>query len=105
MLAAEPGAEDQGHHADRGDEWFDWAQDYDNFTLDPYASFVPDVTPVKREDSQVNAAMTQYGNPLWIGAVDVDKGLDNAQEGGGQGRPAELQAEMAKQADAYLKGQ
>ena len=31
---------------------------------------------MKREDTQVTAAMTQYANPLFIGAVDVDKGLD-----------------------------
>jgi putative aldouronate transport system substrate-binding protein len=86
-------------------EWFDWAQDYDNFTVDPYASFVPDVTPVKREDSQITAAMTQYGNPLWIGAVDVDKGLDQLKKAVDKAGLNKLQAEMAKQADAYLKGQ
>lgn len=86
-------------------EWFDWAQDYDNFTVDPYASFVPDVTPVKREDSQITAAMTQYGNPLWIGAVDVDKGLDQLKKAVEKAGLSKLQAEMAKQADAYLKGQ
>lgn len=86
-------------------EWFDWAQDYDNFTADPYSSFVPDVTPVKREDSQITAAMTQYGNPLWIGAVDVDKGLDQLKKAVDKAGLSKLQAEMAKQADAYLKGQ
>jgi putative aldouronate transport system substrate-binding protein len=85
--------------------WFDWAQKYDNFTLDPYASFVPDVTPVKRQDSQVNAAMTQYGNPLWIGAVDVDKGLDSLKKAVDKAGLPELQAEMEKQANAYLKGE
>lgn len=84
--------------------WFDWAQDYNNFTLDPYASFVPDVTPVKRQDSQVSAAMTQYGNPLWIGAVDVDKGLDSLKKAVDKAGLADLQAEMEKQANAYLKG-
>jgi putative aldouronate transport system substrate-binding protein len=44
--------------------------------------------------------MTKYGNPLFIGAVDVDKGLDDLKKA-----LAKLQAEMAKQADAYLKGQ
>lgn len=85
--------------------WFDWAQDYNNFTVDPYASFVPDVTPVKRQDSQVSAAMTQYGNPLWIGAVDVDKGLDALKKAVEKAGLADLQAELEKQANAYLKGQ
>ncbi|MGZ0147757.1 ABC transporter substrate-binding protein [Kribbella sp. WER1] len=87
------------------DAWFEWAQSYDNFTLDPYASFVPDVTPVKRQDSQVSAAMTQYGNPLWIGAVDVDKGLDTLKKAVEKAGLNDLQAEMQRQADAYLKGQ
>ncbi|NUS00555.1 MAG: ABC transporter substrate-binding protein, partial [Kribbellaceae bacterium] len=85
--------------------WFEWAQNYANFTLDPYASFVPDVTPVKRQDSQVAAAMTQYGNPLWIGAIDVDKGLDTLKKAVDKAGLADLQAEMEKQANAYLKGQ
>ncbi|NIK61641.1 DUF3502 domain-containing protein [Kribbella shirazensis] len=85
--------------------WFDWAQDYDNFTVDPYASFVPDVTPVKRQDSQVSAAMTQYGNPLWIGAVDVDKGLDALRKAVDKAGLADLHAELEKQANAYLKGE
>jgi hypothetical protein len=25
--------------------WFDWAQDIDNFTIDPFAGFVPDPEP------------------------------------------------------------
>ncbi|MEU4291627.1 DUF3502 domain-containing protein [Kribbella sp. NPDC026596] len=87
------------------DAWFEWAQSYGNFTLDPYASFVPDVTAVKRQDSQVSAAMTQYGNPLWIGAVDVDKGLDTLKKAVDKAGLADLQAEMEKQANAYLKGQ
>jgi putative aldouronate transport system substrate-binding protein len=60
---------------------------------------------VKREDSQITAAMTQYGNPLWIGAVDVDKGLDQLKKAVEKAGLSKLQAEMAKQADAYLKGQ
>ena len=49
--------------------------------------------------------MTQFGNPLCIGAVDVDKGLDKLKKAVDRAGLAELQAEMDKQADAYLKGQ
>jgi len=55
--------------------------------------------------SQVSAAMTQYGNPLWIGAVDVDKGLDALKKAVEKAGLADLQAELEKQANAYLKGQ
>jgi putative aldouronate transport system substrate-binding protein len=84
-------------------EWFRWAQSYDNFTLDPFAGFVPDVTPVKDPNSRLAAAMARFGRPLFAGAVDVDKGLSDlkkACEGAGL---AGVQAELAKQGDAYLK--
>ncbi|GAA4717554.1 ABC transporter substrate-binding protein [Phytohabitans rumicis] len=86
------------------DEIFTWAQNYDNFTVDPFASFVPDPEPVKRENAQVTAAMTQYGNPLFIGAVDVDKGLDSLKKAVEKAGLAKLQTEMEKQANEYLKG-
>ncbi|MEV0197851.1 ABC transporter substrate-binding protein [Nonomuraea sp. NPDC050691] len=86
-------------------KWFDWAQKTENFTVDPFAGFVPDPEPVKRENTQVTAAMTKYGNPLFVGAVDVDKGLDDLKRALDKAGLAKLQAEMAKQADAYLKGQ
>lgn len=85
--------------------WFDWAQDIDNFTVDPYAGFVPDPEPVKRENTQITAAMTQFANPLFIGAVDVDQGLDKLKKALDRAGLAKVQAELAKQADAYLKGQ
>ncbi|MEH1127983.1 ABC transporter substrate-binding protein [Micromonospora sp. CPCC 206061] len=87
------------------DAWFTWAKDYDNFTVDPFASFIPDPEPVKREDAQVVAAMTQYANPLFVGAVDVDKGLDALKKALDKAGIAKLQAEMEKQANEYLKGQ
>lgn len=85
--------------------WFDWAQKADNFTIDPYASFTPDPEPVKRENTQVTAALTQFANPLFIGAVDVDQGLDKLKKALDRAGLPKIQAEMAKQADAYLKGQ
>jgi putative aldouronate transport system substrate-binding protein len=87
------------------DAWFTWAKDYNNFTVDPFASFIPDPEPVKREDAQVIAAMTQYANPLFVGAVDVDKGLDALKKALDKAGIAKLQAEMEKQANEYLKGQ
>ncbi|NQX12679.1 ABC transporter substrate-binding protein [Microbacteriaceae bacterium VKM Ac-2855] len=83
-------------------ENFTWAKDYANFTTDPFASFIPDLAPVESENAQITAALAQYGNPLYAGAVDVDKGLDDlkkAVEGAGLEK---VQAEIAKQADAYL---
>jgi putative aldouronate transport system substrate-binding protein len=82
---------------------FSWAQDYNNFTSDTFASFIPDSEPVKREDAQMAAAFTQYANPLFFGAVDVDKGLDALKKAADKAGLAKLQAEMQKQADAYLK--
>jgi putative aldouronate transport system substrate-binding protein len=85
--------------------WFDWAQNYDNFTVDPFASFIPDVEPVKRENAQVSAAYTQYAYPLFFGAVDVNKGLDNLKKALSSAGLDKLQAELEKQANAYLKTQ
>lgn len=83
-------------------DWFTWAQDYDNFTTDPFASFIPDVTPVKREDAQISQAITQYGNPLFFGAVDVDSGLDKLKKAVSSAGLDKVLAEMEKQANAYL---
>jgi putative aldouronate transport system substrate-binding protein len=84
-------------------DWFTWAQDYSNFTSDTFASFIPDSEPVKREDAQMSSAFTQYANPLFFGAVDVDKGLDALKKAADKAGLAKLQAEMQTQADAYLK--
>jgi len=85
-------------------DWFTWAQDYDNFTVDTFAGFIPDVTPVKREDAQISQAITQYGNPLFFGAVDVDSGLDKLKKAVSSAGLDKVQAEMEKQANAYLAG-
>jgi putative aldouronate transport system substrate-binding protein len=82
---------------------FTWAQDYGNFTSDTFAGFIPDSEPVKREEAQMLAAFTQYANPLYFGAVDVDKGLDALKKAADKAGLAKLQAEMRTQADAYLK--
>jgi putative aldouronate transport system substrate-binding protein len=84
-------------------DWFSWAQDYDNFTVDTFASFIPDVNPVKREEAQISQAFTQYGNPLFFGAVDVDAGLDKLKKAVSSAGLDKLQTELAKQADAHLK--
>jgi putative aldouronate transport system substrate-binding protein len=84
---------------------FDWAQDYDNFTLDPFASFIPDATPVKQEVAQIVNAMTKYANPLYYGLVDVKKGLSQLKSAADRAGLDKLQAELAKQADEYLKNQ
>lgn len=83
-------------------DWFTWAQNYDNFTIDTFASFIPDVTPVKREDAQISQAFTQFGNPLFFGAVDVDSGLDKLKKAVSAAGLDKLQAEMEKQANAHL---
>ncbi|MDP9793017.1 putative aldouronate transport system substrate-binding protein [Catenuloplanes nepalensis] len=84
-------------------DWFAWAQNYDNFTTDPFAGFIPDVTPVKREDAQMAAAFTQFANPLFFGAVDVDSGLDKLKKAVDAAGLERVRAELEKQADAYLK--
>ncbi|MFT4261930.1 MAG: ABC transporter substrate-binding protein [Nocardioides sp.] len=82
---------------------FDWSKDTDNFTLDPFAAFIPDVEPVKSENTQMTAVMTQYAKPLFAGVVDVDKGLDALKKAADRAGIDKLQAELAKQADAYAK--
>jgi putative aldouronate transport system substrate-binding protein len=84
-------------------EWFRWAQAYDNFTADTFARFIPDVTPVKDENMRLAAAMTRFGKPLCAGAVDVDKGLRDLKKACGSAGLAKVQAELARQGDAYLK--
>ena len=82
---------------------FDWAQNYDNFTTDPFASFIPDVTPVKEPAAQMNNVIIQYANPLFYGVADVDTQLSQLKKAADAAGLATLQAEMEKQANAYLK--
>jgi putative aldouronate transport system substrate-binding protein len=82
---------------------FTWAQDFNNFTLDPFASFIPDSTPVKQAVANMSNVMTQYANPLYYGAVDVDSQLSKLKSAADAAGLSTLQAEMEKQANAYLK--
>jgi putative aldouronate transport system substrate-binding protein len=82
---------------------FSWAQDFSNFTLDPFASFIPDSTPVKQAVTQMSNVMTEYANPLYYGAVDVDSQLSKLQSAASAAGLSTLQEEMEKQANAYLK--
>ncbi|WP_439599844.1 DUF3502 domain-containing protein [Devosia sp.] len=83
---------------------FGWAQDYDNFTLDTFASFIADVTPVKEAAAQMNNVMTQYANPLFYGVGDVDAGLDKLKKAADAAGLDVIMTELTKQGDAYLKG-
>ena len=82
---------------------FDWAQNYDNFTTDPFASFIPDATPVKQQLAALANVVTEFANPLYYGLVDVDSQLDKLKKAADSAGLPALQAEMEKQADAYLK--
>ena len=84
-------------------EEFLWAQDFNNFTLDPFASFIPDTTPVKQAVTEMSNVMTQYANPLYYGAVDVDSQLSKLKTAADAAGLSTLQGEMEKQANAYLK--
>jgi putative aldouronate transport system substrate-binding protein len=86
-------------------KWFAWAQDYANFTVDPFASFYPDETSVKTQDAQVISAMTQYALPLFAGVVDPVSGLSSLQKALDRAGLDQLQSAMQTQADAYLKSQ
>ncbi|WP_235019840.1 ABC transporter substrate-binding protein [Ruania rhizosphaerae] len=85
--------------------WFEWSKDYNNFTQDPFAGFIPDLSAIETEHAQITAAIGEYGNPLWAGAVDVDEGLDNLKHAVEQAGLATVQEELNRQADAYLAGQ
>ncbi len=82
---------------------FSWAQDYNNFTTDTFASFIPDATPVKQAAAQMNGVITQYANPLFYGVVDVNTQLSKLKSAAESAGLSKLQAEMEKQANAYLK--
>ncbi len=85
--------------------WFEWSKDYENFTLDPFASFIPDLTEIEKEHAQITAAIAEFGNPLWAGAVDVAEGLDKLKKAVDRAGLAKVQEELNKQADAYLASQ
>lgn len=82
---------------------FDWALNYDNFTADTFGALIPDVTPVKAAAAQMNNVITQYANPLFYGVVDVDSQLDQLKKAADSAGLETLQAEMEKQANAFLK--
>ncbi|XAS70155.1 DUF3502 domain-containing protein [Micrococcaceae bacterium Sec5.1] len=84
---------------------FDWAQNFDNFTLDPFASFIPDTTPVKQQVAAMSNVITQFANPLFYGVVDVEDQLDKLKKAADGAGVAKLQEEMEKQANAHLKKQ
>jgi putative aldouronate transport system substrate-binding protein len=81
---------------------FAWAQDYANFTVDPFASFIPDTKPVEQQIAAITTVITQYANPLYYGVVDVDKQLDKLKKAAENAGVDKLQAEMEKQANEYL---
>ncbi|TDD72734.1 extracellular solute-binding protein [Jiangella aurantiaca] len=87
------------------ESWFEWSKVYDNFTLDPYASFIPDLTEIETEHAQITAAVAEYGNPLYAGAVDVEEGLDKLKAAVDEAGLAKVQEELNRQADAYLASQ
>lgn len=82
---------------------FDWAQNYDNFVTDTFASFIPDVSPVREAAAAMNNVIIQHANPLFFGVADVDAQLDQLKSAADAAGLDVLQAEMARQADAYLK--
>ncbi|WP_247045368.1 DUF3502 domain-containing protein [Arthrobacter rhizosphaerae] len=82
---------------------FEWAQNFDNFTIDPFASFIPDATPVKQQVAAMTNVITQFANPLFYGVVDVDSQLDKLKKASDGAGVAKLQEEMDKQANAHLK--
>lgn len=80
----------------------DWAQKYENFTPDPFASFIANSDPIKPELAQMTTVVTQYCNPLYYGVVDVDSQLDKLRKAAEGAGLAKMQAEMEKQANSYL---
>jgi putative aldouronate transport system substrate-binding protein len=85
--------------------WFDWSKDYENFTLDPFATFIPDLAEVEKEHAQITAAIAEFANPLFAGAVDVTEGLDKLKSALDTAGLPKVQEELNKQADAYLAAQ
>jgi putative aldouronate transport system substrate-binding protein len=47
--------------------------------------------------------MARFGQPLFAGAVDVDRGLSDLKKACENAGVTKVQAELAKQGDAYLK--
>jgi putative aldouronate transport system substrate-binding protein len=61
------------------------------------------VTPVREAAAAMNNVIIQHANPLFFGVVDVDGQLDQLKSAADAAGLDALQAEMEKQADAYLK--
>lgn len=86
-------------------EIFTWAQSTENFTVDTFAQFIPDVSAVENQNAQVVQAMTTYGQPLFAGAVEPVKGLSDLQKALETAGLETLQTELARQGDEFLAQQ
>lgn len=91
--------------SDSESEIFTWAQSTENFTVDTFAQFIPDVSAVENENAQVVQAMTTYGQPLFAGAVEPVQGLSDLQKALETAGLEKLQAELARQGDEFLAQQ
>jgi len=87
------------------EEIFAWSKKFENFTLDPLATFYPDVTPVKKEDAELTNVATEHLKPLCSGAVDVDAGLDALRRAAEAAGIEKVMEEMRTQISAHLAEQ
>ncbi|MEU6073721.1 DUF3502 domain-containing protein [Micromonospora sp. NPDC047074] len=81
---------------------FGWAQKVENFTLDPFASFVPDQRELGPAIAQMTQVITQFGNPLYYGTVDVNSQIDKLKRAADAAGLDKLQQQLESQANAYL---
>jgi putative aldouronate transport system substrate-binding protein len=87
------------------EEIFEWSKVYDNFTIDPLATFYPDVAPVEAEEAELTNVVTEYIKPIAAGTVDVDKGLDKVKKAAEKAGIEKVMEEMKSQISEYLKTQ
>lgn len=87
------------------EEIFEWSKSFENFQMDPLATFYPDVTPVEAEDAELTNVMTEHFKPMCAGAVDVEEGLSKVKAAAEAAGIEKALEEMKKQISDHLKKQ
>jgi len=83
-------------------EIFSWSQDMANFTVDPFASFRADQSEVSAEVNAMFNVMTEFGNPLYYGVVDVDQQIEQLKRAADGAGLDKLLSTLETQANAHL---
>ncbi|MBI4047321.1 MAG: DUF3502 domain-containing protein, partial [Devosia nanyangense] len=72
------------------------------FTVDPFASFRADQSEVSAEVNAMFNVMTEFGNPLYYGVVDVDQQIEQLKRAADGAGLDKLLSTLETQANAHL---